>query len=75
MNAVSAFFDNRLTGPASPIAATTSPVSLRSGAATQRMPISLSSSSMAQPRCRIPSSTFRNSVASVMVCGVRADRP
>ena len=60
MKEASAFFDSRLTGPASPIAATTSPASLRIGAAMQRMPISLSSSSIAQPRWRTPSSTFRN---------------
>ena len=62
MKVASAFFDSRLTGPASPIAATTSPASLRSGAAMQRMPSSLSSSSMAQPRARTPSSTFRSVV-------------
>src|SRR3981081_3721472 len=33
MKAVSAFFDSRLTGPATPTAATTSPASLRLGAA------------------------------------------
>jgi hypothetical protein len=58
-----------------PIAATTSPRSLRSGAAMQRIPSSLSSSSMAQPRARTPSSTFRNVCGSVMVCGVRAASP
>ena len=50
MKVASAFFDSRLTGPAIPIAATTSPASLRIGAAMQRMPSSLSSSSIAQPR-------------------------
>jgi hypothetical protein len=39
----------------------------------QRMPSSLSSSSMAQPRARTPSSTFRKVCGSVMVCGVRAE--
>jgi len=33
MKVANAFFDSRLTGPANPIAATTSPASLRSGAA------------------------------------------
>ena len=46
-NASTAFFESRLVGPATPTAATTSPLSLRIGDAMQRMPISLSSSSIA----------------------------
>ena len=68
-------FDKRVTGPAMPTAATTSPESSRIGAAMQTMPISLSSSSMAQPRWRVAASSLMNFSGLMMVLGVRGARP
>ena len=69
------FFDSRVSGPAMPTAATTSPLSSRIGAAMHTMPISLSSSSIAQPRWRVAPSALMNFSALVMVFGVRGLRP
>jgi len=57
MKAAIDFFVSRVTGPAIPTAATTSPLSSRIGAAIETMPSSLSSSSIAQPRWRVKASS------------------
>ena len=75
MKAAIDFLDSRVTGPAMPTAATTSPASSRIGAAIETMPISLSSSSTAQPRWRVAASSLMNFSALVMVFGVRGARP
>ena len=55
-----------------PSAATTAPESSRIGAATHTMPISLSSSSIAQPRWRTAASALRKRSGLVTVLGVCA---
>ena len=64
------FLVMRCPGAATLIAATTRPEWSRIGAATQRSPDSISSSSMAYPFWRMDSSSAISAAGSVMVFGV-----